>query len=42
MERMTISAPAERELPVLLAEPPVSSFRRWLAPVVFDNLKSVK
>jgi general nucleoside transport system permease protein len=35
MERMTISAPTERELPVLLAEPPVSSFRRWLAPVAF-------
>jgi general nucleoside transport system permease protein len=38
MERMTISAsPAsgERELPVLLTEPPVSSFRRWLAPATF-------
>jgi len=32
---MTISAPTERELPILLAEPPVSSFRRWLAPVAF-------
>jgi general nucleoside transport system permease protein len=35
MERMTTSAATERELPVLLAEPPVSSFRRWLAPVAF-------
>jgi general nucleoside transport system permease protein len=35
MERMTISAPTERELPVLLTEPPVTSFRRWLAPVAF-------
>jgi ABC-type uncharacterized transport system permease subunit len=35
MERMTISAPTERELPVLLAQPPVSSLRRWLAPVTF-------
>jgi general nucleoside transport system permease protein len=26
---------AERELPVLIAEPPVSSFRRWLAPATF-------
>jgi len=32
---MTISAPTERELPVLLAEPQLSSFRRWLAPVTF-------
>ena len=30
---MTISA--ERELPVLITEPPVSSFRRWLAPATF-------
>ena len=29
----TISA--ERELPVLITEPPVSSFRRWLAPATF-------
>jgi general nucleoside transport system permease protein len=39
MERMTTPAPVgtatERDLPVLLAEPPVSSFRRWLAPVAF-------
>jgi general nucleoside transport system permease protein len=35
MERMTTSAATARELPVLLAEPPVSSFRRWLAPVAF-------
>jgi general nucleoside transport system permease protein len=40
MERMTTPAPGntattERELPVLLAEPPASSFRRWLAPVAF-------
>jgi ABC-type uncharacterized transport system permease subunit len=38
MERMTpspASTATERELPVLLAEPPVSSFRRWLAPVAF-------
>ena len=26
---------AERELPVLITEPPVSSFRRWLAPATF-------
>jgi general nucleoside transport system permease protein len=32
---MTTSTATERELPVLLAEPPVSSFRRWLAPVAF-------
>jgi len=25
----------ERELPVLITEPPVSSFRRWLAPATF-------
>ncbi len=30
---MTLSA--ERELPVLVTEPSVSSFRRWLAPVTF-------
>ena len=30
---MTISA--ERELPVLITEPPVSSLRRWLAPATF-------
>ncbi len=30
---MTISA--ERELPVLVTEPPVSSLRRWLAPATF-------
>jgi ABC-type uncharacterized transport system permease subunit len=35
MERMTTTTGTERELPVLLAEPPVSSFRRWLAPVAF-------
>jgi ABC-type uncharacterized transport system permease subunit len=34
MERMTTTA-TERELPVLLTEPPVSSFRRWLAPAAF-------
>jgi simple sugar transport system permease protein len=32
MERMTLT---ERELPALLVEPSVSSFRRWLAPVTF-------
>jgi len=31
---MTTTA-TERELPVLLVEPPVSSFRRWLAPAAF-------
>jgi general nucleoside transport system permease protein len=35
MERMTTTVGTERDLPVLLAEPPVSSFRRWLAPVAF-------
>jgi general nucleoside transport system permease protein len=30
-----MTAVTERELPVLLTEPPVSSFRRWLAPVTF-------
>jgi simple sugar transport system permease protein len=34
VEHVTIEA-TERDLPVLLTEPPISSFRRWLGPIAF-------